>query len=63
MHSSTDIRLNSVEVGLNEVQNKALGAPQNKAYAIYDDFHTAPEMPNSILYQQKYAVSRYTDES
>jgi len=62
MRSSTDIRLSSMEHGLNEAQSEALGVHQNKAHAMSDDSYPRPEIPNGILYQQKYSVSRYDDE-
>lgn len=47
-----------MEHGLNEVQSKALGVHQNKAYATYDDSHADPEIPNAIFYAQKFDVTR-----
>lgn len=58
MRSAGDHRLGSMEHGLNEVQSKALGVHQNKAYATYDDSHADPEIPNAIFYAQKFDVTR-----
>ena len=62
MRSSTNIRLSSMEHGLNEVQSEALGVHQNKAHVMCDDSLPRPETPKGILYQQNYSVSRYDDE-
>lgn len=52
-----------MEHGLNEVQSKALGVHQNKAYAMYDDSHAGPEIPNAMGYAQKFDVTPYKNEN
>ena len=58
MRSSADIRLGSMEQGLNQGHSQALGVASNKAYAVYDDTVHPPETPTGILHHQKYNVSR-----
>lgn len=60
LRSQSDVRLNSMEHGFSDMESKALGMHQNKAYAAYDSSKAASSDRSGIRCESRYSVS---DES